>query len=211
MPAAVWASDDAYLSLTVRPGPASGWEGAARPVDWFSDARGEAWVDVPQAEPTATMRWRRPSGELWLLNAYWRHDTPLVADREEQLRLWSLGITAEESGFRLPVAAMHLVGFDPGGTTRDRARRWSYSGHDITLSVIEKASATMLANQLARGFVDWHPIEGLGDVAITGTTAGWALPSDAERWATLEVPPDLQRNVEDILRSLSGPITTAGE
>lgn len=219
MPVTVWASHETYLSLAVRPGGAGAYrggrfgEGPATTVDWLSETQGEASMSVPPDEPTAHLRWARPTGDLWMLDAYWRHDTPPAAEREDHLRVWSQAITParpEGSGYSLAASQMRPIGFDPGGATRARARAWSYSGQEIVVFVIENSSAGSVANLLARGLVERRSITGLGDVWLTETTAGWALPGDDERWATLHLPSALADDRDDVLQRLSGPVTDAG-
>lgn len=217
-PVAVWASEETYLSLAVRPGAADAYgggrfgEGPVMPVDWLSETQGEAWMSVPRHEPTAHLRWARATGDLWMLDAYWYHDMPPAAEREAALRVWAQGISAdalEGSGYSLATSQMRTIGFDPGGPTRARARVWSYAGEEIVVFVIEDSSATGVTNLLAQGPVERRSISGLGDVWLTATTAGWALPGDDERWATLHLPPALVDDRDEILQRLSGPVTDA--
>lgn len=207
----MWANADTYLSLSVGPGVPGRTADADTPVEWLPRSRGEAWFGIPRDKPTAVLRWIRPSGEHWTLRAHWRNDTPPAGEREQLLRLWSQGISAEDtegSRYRLHDGQMRRIASDPGGQTRARARAWDYDGHELTLFVIENSSATMLRNLLATGHAERVDIPGRGDVWATETRAGWAVPGDRELWATLSLPRELAGEVERVVQQLDGPTTT---
>lgn len=223
LPVTAWANADAYLSLAVRPGEPGQPEtpGTQRPrpcadvltpVDWLSDAQGSAWVDIQPGEPVAALCWHRSAGDLWMLRAYWTHRTPPVADRAEHLHVWSLAIRADGqtgTSYVLEDQQMRHIASDPGGLTRARARVWDYRGHEIVLFVIEDRVATGLRNLLDSGPPERTAIDGLGDILVTDTRAGWVVPADRQIWATLSVPPELSTELNSILEELDGPISAA--
>jgi hypothetical protein len=203
---ALWADrNGSYLSLVAS--PASGMPPGARVLkkdEAFPVDAGEAWFDNRRDPRAAEMWWVRPSGDMWLLNAYWYGET-MPDDPVAVLRSWALGMRDDGPGdapYSVADEDLALVAFDRAGEKSSLARVWALDGHEVVLSVIEESDAAGRSNLLAGGAPHVSDVPGLGEVWQVGTTFGWADPDSNSAWATLTFPAALSADADRILRGV---------
>lgn len=207
---ALWSNGrGVWVSLTARPGP-TGTDGAPSglgrmaPDDDFPDGAGQAWFSEAEDPSAATMWWIRPSGDLWILNAYWYGDTVSAAP-EAKLRDWALGLQRDEAAnppYVMGDSSLTLAAFEPAGDRPSRARVWDLDGQEIVLLVNEGSGAAGPSNLLARGAPAVTEVPNLAQVWSVGLTFGWVIPGSEDAWATLEVPDALAARADELIRAL---------